>query len=220
MPTIEELTKQFEALNTSVSTMKKDFQLQLDSAKKDADSWKSVASQKEEELKQFKEKAELALKERDKAFAESRKQENLSFLESLKKSGKISPAMEDTAAKLMESMTSDVTIHTFEAKDGKKVNHTQLSLFKELLGSLTAAPIFRQMSKTAQIQKETPGSNNGEEKTFTTVKTKAGEVTYEVDGQDLHSAAIQYQEDQRKIGRTVSYAEALIAAEKLMTQAT
>lgn len=218
MPTLEELTKQFEALNTNVSTLKKDFELKLESAKKDAEQWKSVATQKDEDLKKFKLDAEKALEEKNKANAELRKQETAVFLETLKKSGKISPAMQETAAKLMESMNSEATVYTFEAKDGKKVNHTQLSLFKELLSSLATTPIFRQMTRTGEPTRETP-PGTASEVTFTTVKTAGGEKEYQVDGQDLHTAALQYQEDQRKTGRTISYADALIAAEQLMKQA-
>lgn len=219
MPTIDEMVKKFETLETSVGNMKKDFELKLDSAKKDAEQWKTVATQKEEDLKKFKADAEKAIEEKNKAFAETRKAENSLFLEGLKKSGKITPAMQETATKLMESMNTEAIVHTFEAKDGRKVNHTQLSLFKELLASLGASPIFRNMTQVTEPQRNTPGAVIAEEKVFTTVKTKAGEQTYEVDGQDLHTAAIQHIADQQKVGNTVDYASALIFAEKQMKQA-
>lgn len=219
MPTIEELTKQFETLNSSVSLMKKDFDLKLESAKKDAESWKTIATQKEEDIKKFKAEADKAIEDKNKAFAESRKQETASFLENLKKAGKISPAMQETATKLMETMNTETVVHTFEAKDGKKVSHTQFSLFKELLSSLSTTPIFRSMTQSGSQTKETPAGGDASEKSFTVVKTKAGDQTYEVDGQELHAAALQYQEDQRKSGRTVDYASALIEAEKIMKQA-
>lgn len=219
MPTVDELMKKFETMETSVANMKKDFELKIESANKDAASYKAIALQKEEDLKKFKADAEKAIEEKNKAFAEARKAENASFLESLKKSGKISPAMQETAAKLMESMNTESIVHTFEAKDGKKVNHTQLSLFKELLSSLGASPIFRNMTQVTAPERTAPGATIAEEKVFTTVKTKAGEQTYEVDGQDLHTAAIQYQADQHKIGITVDYAQALLVAEQQLKQA-
>lgn len=218
--TIDELTKKFETLQTGVDVMKKDFELKLENANKDVATFKAIALKKEDELKEFKEKAELAIKEKDKAFAESRKAENLNFLETLKKDAKISPAMAETAAKLMESMTSEVVVATFDAKDGKKIQHTQLSLFKELLASLSKAPVFRSMSQATVATREIPAGTGTEgEKQFVTVKREGGENKYEVDGTELHAAALQFQEDQRKIGRATSYEDALVAAEKILQAA-
>src|SRR3990167_7864251 len=164
MLTLDELTKKFETLTTSVDTMKKDFELKLESAKKDAEQWKTVATQKDEDLKKFKQEAETANKEKEKAYAEKRKQEDKIFLENLKKQGKLTPASQEIATKLMESMTSETVVATFEAKDGKKITHTQLSLFKELLGSLAKSPIFSQMSRTDVAERETPDGD--QEKQF------------------------------------------------------
>lgn len=219
MPTVEELLKKFETFEKGVETMKKDFELKIESAQKDAASYKAIALQKEEDLKKFKADAEKAIEEKNKAFAETRKAENASFLEGLKKAGKISAAMEVTCVKLMESMNTETIVHTFEAKDGLKVNHTQLSLFKELLSSFGASPIFRNLTHATAPARIAAQGGEDKEKVFTTVITKAGAQNYEVDGMDLHALAVQFQEDQRKVGITVDYADALIAAEKQLKQA-
>lgn len=216
--TIEELTKDFETLTGSVSTMKKDFELKLEGAKRDAAEYKSIAEKAQEDLKTFKVDAEKAQKEKEKAFAELRANENKNFLEGLKKVGKITPALQEIASKLMESLTSEAVVHTFEGKDGKKTSHTQLSLFKELLNGFSTAPILRNMSQTPAGVREIPGEQAGE-KTFVKVLTGGGVQSYELDGADLDSAANQYIQDQKSLGRTVSYADALIAAERLMKQA-
>lgn len=217
-----DLEKQFAELKEQFSTLKKDYELRLDSAKKEAESWKSTAQQKQDELKKFEADAEKATEEKNKAFAEIRITECKHFLEKLKKDGRISPALEVLAAKLMESMTSDVTVYTSETKDGKKISHSQLSLFKELLSSMAKTPVFRSMTVGGTTGVETPedsmkGTKSAE--TFMKVRTGGEVKTYAVDDVDLDLMAREYIDEQAKLGRKVDYAEALVQAEKLMRQA-
>ena len=215
--TVEELEKQLKSFQSDFESTKKDFALKLESATKDAEQWKSIAAQKEADLKKFQADAEKAQAEAKKTFAESRAKENRLFLDGLKKEGKISPATETLAIKLMESMTQDAVIATFEQKDGKKVEHTQMSLFKEMLSGLAKSPIFREMSRQANARQSVPGE--GEEKeAFADIKSAGSTKRLPLEGMETHLKALEYIEEQRKIGKTVSYEEALIQAEKLISQ--
>lgn len=212
--TIEEMEKQLKSFQSDLETTKKDFQIKLDASNKTAEEWKTVAFKKEEEMKQYKEQAEKAEKDKEKAFAENLKRENKLFLENLKKEGRITPALQVLAEKLMESMTSKETIATFEEKDGKKIDHTQLSLFKQMLSSMKKAPIYSSMSRTEDQKPEIPDADG--ETHFMEVSIGGKKQSLPVDGMELHNEALKYQDEQRAKGKTISYETALIEAEKLM----
>ena len=209
--TLQELEKSFGELQSSISVLKKDFDLKLDAANKNAESWKAAAEQKQAELVKYQEDVKKANEDRDKALSEARVSEIKSFVEASVKEGKISPAAKDIVEKLMQSMTGDANIATFEQKDGKKVQHTQLSLFKEFIATMAKSPIFRQMSRSGEVQKSaTPAGS--EEQQFTEVISGGQKKILPADGQDLHLKAIELQEESRKIGKTLSYEDALIQA--------
>lgn len=217
--TVEELEKQLKSFQSDFESTKKDFTIKLESAKKDAEEWKSVATKKEEELKTFKEKAEAAEKEKEKAYAESRANEDKHFLESLVKEGKITPAMQVTAQKLMESMTSETTVATFDSKDGKKIQHTQRSLFKEFLRSFQKSNAYSILSRAESFSADTPeGGDDTVE--FAEIHKDGQIVKAQLDDVDLDKQAKGYQEEMRKVGKDVSYADALIYISKRIKQST
>lgn len=218
--TIEELTKKFESMQTEVSVMKKDYELKLDSAQKDAESWKKTAEAKQAEAKKFQEEAEKAKKEKEKAYSEARAKDVQVFLETAKSEGKITPAMQEIAVKLAESMTSEDEIATFGEKDGKKISHTQLSLFKEFVSSLPKIDKTKSLTHGQMIRKETPKSGTGQEEVQTMEAFVNGvKQTVILDDTALHFKAIELQEEYSKKGQRLDYAEALIQAEKLIRQA-
>jgi len=216
--TTEELEKQLKSFQTDLDQTKKDFTIKLETATKDAEQWKSAAFKKDEELKAFKEKAEQAEKDKEKAYAEKRIEEDKHFLEALKKEGKITPAMQETATKLMESMTSETVVATFDMKDGKKVQHTQRSLFKELLKSFQKSNAYSILSRADSYSAETP--EGGEESVeFAEIHKDGAVIKAQLDDVDLDKKAKAFQEEMRKIGKDVSYSEALISISKQLKHA-
>lgn len=215
--TIAELEKKFSDLTTNVDTMKKDFELKLDAQKKETDSWKTVAENKQKELLSFQETAEKAQKDRDKAYAEARATEIKNFVADLKKSGRLTPAIEEMVLKLMESMTIDTTVISFSQKDGKTVSHSQLSLFKEIFSALPAGNHLRSFSKVGEVsptlpsQVRTTGSDSAE---YTEIHRGGEIVRVPVDDGDLHAKALKFIEDQKGLGRVFSYGDALIEVSK------
>lgn len=215
--TVEELEKQLKSFQSDFDQTKKDFELKLSSANKEAESWKKVAETKEAEAKAFKEKAETADKEKAKAYAEKRNNEDKAFLETLKKEGRITPAMQEVAAKLMESMTSDETVATFDTKDGKKIQHTQRSLFMDFMKSFQKSNAYTILSRMPEYTPETPDGTQ-EEVAFAEVHKDGQKVMAHLDDVDLDRQAKAYQEEMRKIGKTIDYSEALIAISKKVSK--
>ena len=217
MKTIEELSKDFESLESSVSVMKKDFELKLDSAKKDTAEWKSIAEKNAADAKKFKEDAEKAEADKKKAYQEARIKEVKSFLDKAVESARITPAARELAEKLMESMTSDAIVYTFEQKDGSKTTHTQLSLFKEFIASLKQSKVFHTLTTQHTKQAATAPLSTDDGGQVRTMAVKKDGATQEliVDDYDLGVQAMEYQQEQRKIGRVIDYGEALIAVAKI-----
>ena len=209
-----ELTKGFDAKS-------KDFELKLAAQKSEADSWKTVAEQKEAESKKFKEEAEKAKTEQLRVSSEARKAEIKSFLEAKKTAGIITPAQQETLEKIMTSLTSETTIHEFSDKDGRKISHTQFSLMKEFVNSITGKKVtYGPITPGAQRTPETPDSAVDSEVHFTEVVVKdKGRVRAVVDDYGFHMKALEYQAEQKKSGITVEYGDALIAVSKAEKQA-
>lgn len=215
--TIAELAQQLKTFQSDLDQTKKDFELKLNAAKTEAESWKKVAETKEAESKTFKEKAEAAEKEKTKAFAENRKNEDKTFLEGLKKEGRITPAMQEVAEKLMESMTSEDVIATFDMKDGKKVQHTQRSLFMDFVKSFRKSNAYTILSRSPEYTPETPDGTQGEV-TIAEIHKDGQKVMARLDDVDLDRQAKAYQEEMRKIGVAVEYSEALITISKKISK--
>lgn len=214
--TVEELEKQMKSFKDDFEKTKKDFELKMESARKDAEQWKTIAADKDKELKEFKEKQTAREQEFQASQSAARLAENKSFLDALKKAGKITPAAEVLATKLMESMTQETVVHSYD-EGGKKVTHTQLSLFKEMLKTFSKSSVFTSMTHGSQPTRETPEHEEKEEN-FTQVIKDGVLKTFKVDGAALDERAKSYQEEKRKNGINIDYATALIEAEKLMKQ--
>lgn len=220
MKTIEELSKELEGLSSFVGVMKKDFELKLGAAKTEATEWKTVAEKKEAEAKQFKEAAEKAEQDKIKAYQESRIKEMKSFLEESVKTARITPASKVLAEKLMESMTSDATVHTFEDKDGKKTSHTQFSLFKEFVNSLAKSKVFSTLTPAVKQTAQSPIVEEGDKEIhFQEVKKDGATQNLIVDDYEIGVKALDYQAEMLKIGRKIDYADALIAVTLQVKQA-
>lgn len=221
--TLEELQKQFTAFQAQTESklelQKKDFELKLDAAKKDAEQYKQIAETNAATAKAFEEKAKAAEAEKAKAFAEAKKAEVKGYFESCVKAGSLTPAMRDIAVNLSESMTSETVVAKFEQKDGSSVSHTQFSLFKLFVSMIGKAKGFsiRETTPAADTKKVLPvnGDEAGHE-SFTEVIHGGVKKTLPTQDVDLAARAFQYQEDQAKLGSKVSYETALIHVSKEM----
>lgn len=213
--TIEELEKKMKGLEVSfqekIELQAKSFNVQLEASKKDGEQWKTVAQAKEEEARQFKEKAEKADAEKAKAFAEAKKAEIKAFFAEAKKDGKITPAMEEVAMKLAESMTSETVIATFDKSDGSKTTHTQLSLFKSFISMLGKTRVFAEHTAGGGAHQATPkaGSGAAGEEQFSEVIYGGVKKPLPMEDTDLHARAVAFQDEARTAGRSVSYEDAL-----------
>lgn len=212
---------QLSAQKTQAEAIRKDFTLQLDTAKRDADSWKATAQKREQEIAQFKELAEKEKANSEKLAKESRKREISEFVDSAKKAGKIVPAQEEIVTKLMESLTSEDEVAKFKEKDGSTKNHTQFSLFKAFINSLNKRKEFSELTETPAGMSYTSPDNFSEEddsmnelpKHFTEYaersRTKGTSVTFE--GANIAAKAEEYITSMKAKGITVGYADALVA---------
>lgn len=210
--TVQELEQQLKKFQDDFDTTRKEFQLKLDNAEKDASKWKKISEDKESETRKFQEEAEKAKKERELALAEARKREVKDFFDRMKKEERITPAQEEMAARLAESMTSETEIATFGEKDGKKVSHTQLSLFKELVASMPKRPRTATLTPGGSFSPPTPEGTGEGGTDYQEVWYGGQKVLAQVDDMDLHVKALEYQEAQRAKNVTVSYEDALIEA--------
>ena len=218
--TVEEVMKKFDDLTVKVDAMKKDYDLKLDSANKEAQSWKKVAEQKQDEIASFKESTEKEIKDREKQFAEMRAAENLKFAEELVAKDVLTPALKDTAVRLMSAMTSEKESISYQEKDGKKVSHTMLSLFKEFISALPKGNRLKAITNRTAPKVEIPSEakTGTEDLRYMEVHRGGKKEMLPVEGDDLHSRALEFQQEQKKIGRVVSYGDALIAAEIQISQ--
>ncbi len=116
---MEQLESDLGKLTSSFETKTKEFELKLGVAERDAATWKELAEKKAQEVKDFEAKLATAKTDTEKAKAESKKAEIKAFVDAAKRDGRIAPASEEAVTRLMESMTGDATVATFDAKDGK-----------------------------------------------------------------------------------------------------
>ena len=156
----------------------------------------------EEELKQRQaelESLEQALKEKEAAFSEKetsikatevalQKQAVDSQLDSLIKQGKVLPAQKAQLAEFMMSLDSNREVLEFGEGDDKQ-RFSQQAFMNRFLGQLPKAVDFGEHS--ADDQKNPPENSH-----------------------ELAQKALEYQEDQRQKGRTVSISQAVYAVQK------
>jgi hypothetical protein len=204
-----QIESKFKAYEDQLGGMKKDFEVKLEAEKADARQWKETAEKSAVALKEFEAKAKKSDEDRTKVLAEVRKTEIKSFVDTMKKSGQIIPAQEEALTKLMESMTSEVAVHTFEAKDGSKTAHTQYSLMKQFIESLPKHKAFVSMTPANGAVRVQVGQTDTEVH-YTDIKRGGNIVTAQVDDFDMDVEAKIYIDSQAKVGRAVSYEDALV----------
>lgn len=205
-----EITAKFKSFEDNIGLMKKDFEMKLEAANTDAKQWKETAEKNATALREFEAKAKKAEEDRVKLLAENRKVEIKSFVDLMKKEGRIIPAQEEVLTKLMESMTSESTVHTFEAKDGSKIAHTQYSLIKKFIESMNPHKAFVSMTPSGgSVTRVLPGEEAGEVH-FTEIKRGGVKINAIVDEYDTDQLAKNFIDSQAKLGRKVSYEDALL----------
>ena len=167
---------------------------------------------------QFAEFSEKQEKEKsDKAAAEAREKaaekEVSEFVESQVKAGRVLPAIKDKFISFMKSLTSNGAVLEFTEKNGAKVSHSQLSLFKEIIAKLKpVVPVSQEYTQSSGREEELPeGTEDAGVEQFMEVRSKGRIENLPVEGADLAAKAFQFQEEQAKLGRKIDYAEALIA---------
>lgn len=207
--TDQEITAKFKTYEDQIGGIKKDFEVKLEAEKAESKQWKETAEKNAVALKEFEAKAKKSEEDRTKALAEARKTEIKTFVDTMKKGGQIIPAQEEALTKLMESMTSETTVHTFEAKDGSKTAHTQYSLMKQFITSLPKHNAFVSMTPANGAVRVVPGAGEGEQH-FTDIKRGGVIVTAQVDDYDMDQEAKKFIDSQAQIGRKVSYEDALV----------
>lgn len=206
--TDKEIQDKFKVFEDQVSQVKKDFEVKLEAANKDAQQWKETATKNADALKQFEAKAKEAEEARVKLLAENRKADIKNFIDQVKKEGRIIPAQEEVVAKLLESMTSEATVHTFAGKDGASTSHTQYSLMKQFIMSMQTNKAFVSMTPSGAQVRLVPGVQ--EEVHMTEIKRGGTVVSAVVDEFDTDLRAKKFIESQAQLGRRVSYEEALL----------
>lgn len=220
MPSVEEqlqqLTAKFTTLETNFEVEKKQNTLKLEAIEKDRNTWKATAEKNAEELVKFQADAEKARKDAAEASLKAKRAEITSFVSDLKKAGRVTPAIENMVTRLMESLTSDATVIKFEEAGGKKVEHTLYTLFKEIMQNLPKGSHALSFTRREQATKEAPKAGAEGEGRQVKIHREGQEITVETQGDDLHEAALQYIEEQKALGRAVSYTDALVAAEKFI----
>jgi hypothetical protein len=215
--TPEELEKMFSDLNERQGKQEKEFQQKLEMAERNTQQFKELADKNAEELRTFKQDAEKREKEQKEALFKSRETEISEFVESQVKVGKILPALKEKVLTFMKSLTSEGEVLKFAEKDGSTRSHSQFSLFKELILKMKPVmPVGNEFSVQEELESETPDNENGDipvegKKHFTEIRVGGELKKVEVDEVDIAAKAYEYQEKQAKIGKKISYEDALIA---------
>lgn len=211
--TVDDLKKQYSEMNARVSAMQKDFELKLESANRTADEWKKQAEKREEDLRSYQEKHEKEEKERLAAAAKAKESDILGFAESQIKAGKITPAVKDKIVAFMKSLNAESAVLEFTESDGSKRTHTQISLFREIIGNLKPiVPVGKEFTRSGNQSVESPSDSETDQETeqFMEVHAPGGKKTLPVAEADLAAKAFEYQEKNK-----VSYEDALVAVSKL-----
>lgn len=212
--TIEELEKLFTETQTQVSVMKKDFELKLDSANKTAKEYQELATAREEDLRKYKQEKEATELKHKQDLAKSRETEISEFVEAQCKAGKIIPAFKERLTAFMKSLTSESEVMKFTEADGSTRTHTQISLFKELLSKILkpVMPLEEELSTHEQFSETTEEGEDASKKThFTEINVGGEKKRVQVDEVDIAAKAYKFQDEQKKLGRDVTYEDALIA---------
>ena len=204
-----EITAKFKTYEEQLEGIRKDFEVKLEAEKAESKQWKETAEKNAMALKEFEAKAKKSEEDRVKVLAEARKTEIKIFVDTMKKSGQIIPAQEEALTKLMESMTSEVTVHTFTAKDGSSTAHTQYSLMKQFIESLPKHSAFVSMTSANGAVRTIPGATDNEVH-YTDIKRGGVIVTAQVDDYEMDQEAKKFIDSQAQIGRKVSYEDALV----------
>lgn len=205
--TVEELEKMY----TELDQRQKDTDLKLESAERDAKHYKQLAQTREQELQKFKEQVEQSEKDRKEALSKARDAEVSEFVESKTKAGIIIPAAKEKISKFMRSLDAEKTVVEFSEGDGSKKSHSQLSLFKEIISSMKPViELGTERSFSDTTGADTPDGVEGDEPQFQEVRTEGVIKKLPLSDVDLHLKALEYQENQRKIGKSVEYSDALL----------
>ena len=209
---LETLKKQFEDISKGFETFKKDTNLKLDSAQKDAKQYKEVAEKREEENRLLKESNEKTQKETARQLAESRQAEISEFVDGQVKAGKIQPAIRESVIAFMKSLTSEAVIE-FTEKNGDITKKSQLSLFKHIFSKAKAVPLGEMTPATFSDETvNEDGEPAEEEPKFMAVLEEGVVRSLPMEGMELDAKAKAYQESQMKLTKVkVSYYDALIA---------
>lgn len=215
--TPEQLETMFSDLSTQFSTAKKDFELKLESANKTATEFKELAQKREEELRKFKQEEATREEDRKVKAAAAYKAEIQEFIEAQVKAGRILPAFKEKFTAFMTSLTSESNVMEFKESDGSKRSHTQISLFKELITKMkSVVPVNSEMTDAGEMGADTPDGTEKPVEQYAEVHDKGQLKKLPIAGVELAAKAYEYIEAQGKIGKKVSYEEALIFIEKKM----
>lgn len=209
----EELEKMFSELEERQAKSEKEHKQQLEMAQRDVKQFKEIADKNAEELRKFKLEAEEREKKITEAAAKARETEIAEFVESQVKAGRVLPAFKEKLTAFMKSLTSESTVLEFTEKDGSKRSHTQVSLFKELLTKILkpVMPVDGQEFSVAgeSEEEEIDGTQQPVQK-FAEIIVGGEKKKLPVEGADEAARAYEYQAAQKKLGREVSYEDALI----------
>ena len=214
--TLEELEKMFTSEQEKSSLFRKDMELKLESANKDVAQYKQLAEKREEELRVFKEQSEKDKKERETALAKARETEITVYAEDQVKQGRLLPAQKDSVIAFMKSLTSDTEVISFTEQEGSKRSHSQISLFKELFSKLgVQVPIKKEFTRSDRPMAQLPFAESKPLKQddieMVVLKEKGNETKkYPTAGAEFAAKIFEYQQDQQKLGKEVSYELAMI----------
>jgi hypothetical protein len=204
----EELEKMFSEQQNQITSMKKDFELKLESANKNAKEWEEQARTREEDLRKFQEESKKREAEQKEAAAKSSAAEISSFVEAQVKAGRIIPALKEKFVAFMKSLTSEGAVLEFTEANGAKLSHSQISLFKEIISKLKpVVPVAQEYSISGKQTEELPGeAEEPQEQQFMQIRHEGVQKSVPVDDADLASKCYKYMEDNK-----CDYGTALIA---------
>lgn len=213
----EELEKMFSELSTRQSSFEKESNQKIEMAERNAKEYKDLADKNAEELRKFKQDAEAREKESKVALEKKFESEISEFIEAQVKAGRFIPALKERIKTFMKSLTSEGEVLKFTEANGAVLSHTQLSLFKELILKLKPIMSVETEYSVAEVASAAaPDDAGGDapaapQKHFAEITVGGEKKRIEVDEVDIAAKAFQFQEAQAKLGRSVSYEDALIA---------
>ena len=205
--TLEEMEKLFNETQEKVDLMRKDFDIKIEAAGREVQQYKTLAQDSQSELKRKESEFAEREKKRSEAAAKARETEIREFAEGKVKAGIILPAIKGKVEALMMSLTADKAVAEFTEADGKKISHTQISLFKEIVSAMK--PVIQLGKEVSFAGSTEPERIEGgqEQNQFVEVIKGGSKQKLPMADMDLHLKAMEYQEKNK--GK--SYEEALIA---------